>query len=518
VLHADLIATNGNLITLDPEQPRAAAMAIRDGRIVAVGNDDVIRSLASPGTQRIDLAGRTVTPGFCDSHVHLYWYGMQLLREADLVGSTSVDDVLARLSELVSRTDGWIRGHGFDQDKLAERRFPTRAELDRVSLKRPIVVSRICGHAVVVNTAALALVTDAERAAGDAETGLYTEGDANAFYRHIPPMDETQAEEAVLAACRVALRTGITSVQTLLDTPDQMAAYARLRRKGKLPMRVCGMPPYGAAGALHAHGVNSTYGDEWLRFGAAKLFSDGSLGARTAWLREPYADDPSTRGIRIYDPGDLKAKALDAQSKGFQLAIHAIGDEALRETLDAIEYALDHDPQGRDNTYHRHRVEHASLTPPDCLERMAGRKIVATLQPQFVTSDTWTGQRVGPVRTPWAYPFKSLMRAGVSVTLSSDCPVERLDAFAAISSAVGRHEWCGTSESVAAEEAIRAYCLGSAYAGHAEHFSGSLQVGKVADFVILSDDPAKLDAAGIARLSAQQVFVGGKPVLEESIR
>jgi predicted amidohydrolase YtcJ len=143
------------------------------------------------------------------------------------------------------------------------------------------------------------------------------------------------------------------------------------------------------------------------------------------------------------------------------------------------------------------------------MERMARRKIVVTLQPQFVTSDTWTGRRVGPARTPWAYPFKSLMNAGIPVTLSSDCPVERLDAFAAISSAMSRHEWCGTSESLTAEEAIRAYCLGSAYAGHAEHFSGSLEPGKVADFVVLSDDPTKPDASGVARLSARHVFVGG---------
>jgi predicted amidohydrolase YtcJ len=518
VLHSDLIVTDGNLITLDSEQPRASAMAVRGGRIVAVGNDDAIHALASAGTQRIDLAGRTVTPGFCDSHIHLYWYGMQLLREADLIGSKRIDDVLGRLTQFASHTEGWIRGHGFDQDKLAERRFPTRAELDRVSRTRPIIISRVCGHAVVVNSGALALVTDGERAAGDAETGLYTEGDANAFYRRIPPLDESESEEAVLAACGVALRTGITSVQTLLDTPDQMAAYARLRRKGTLPIRVTGMPPYAAVAALHTHGVNSTFGDEWVRFGAAKLFSDGSLGARTAWLREPYTDDPSTRGIRIYEPEDLKARALDAQSKGFQLAVHAIGDEALRETIDAIEYALDHDPERRDNTFHRHRVEHASLTPPDCLERMARRKIVATLQPQFVTSDTWTGQRVGTARAPWAYPFKSMLCAGVPVTLSSDCPVERLDAFAAVAGAVGRHEWCGTGESLTAEEAIRAYCLGSAYAGHAEQHSGSLQPGKVADFVVLSDDPTTLDAAGIARLSAQQVFIGGKLVREGSIR
>ena len=514
MLHADLVVTNGNLITLDPARSRATAMAVRGGRIALVGDDPAATRLAGPQTQRVDLGSRTVTPGFCDSHVHLLWYGQQLLRQADLVGCASIDEVSARLSELAGRSEGWIQGHGFDHDKLRERRFPTRAELDRVSRDRPIVVSRVCGHAAVVNSAALALVTPSQRAAGDEQAGLYTEGDITPFYARIPPMTEAEMDESVLAAARVALRTGITSVQTMLDTPDQMAAYARLRRRGKLPIRVSGMPPYACAAALHAHGVNSTFGDEWLRFGAVKLFSDGSLGAQTALLAEPYADQPATRGIRIYEPGDLKAKAADAQAKGFQVAIHAIGDQAMRETLDAIEFALSQ--SDRDNTFHRHRIEHASLTPPDCLERMAKAKVVATLQPQFVTSDTWTGERVGPSRVPWAYAFKSLMRAGVPVSIGSDCPVERLDAFAAIASAVGRHAWCGTSESLSAEEAIRAYCLGSAYAGHAEHYSGSLEPGKVADFVVLSGDPTTLNAAGIAALRAERVFVGGTEWRDEN--
>jgi predicted amidohydrolase YtcJ len=509
MLAADLIVTNGNLITLDATRPRATAMAVRDARIAAVGDDAEIARLAGPETRRIDLAGKTVTPGFIDSHLHLFWYGRQLLREADLVGSTSIDDVLGRLSAIARNSrDGWIQGHGFDQDKLAERRFPTRAELDKVSGTRPIIVSRICGHAVVVNSAAVALVDDHERRAGDAESGLYTEGDAGAFYRRIPQLDEAEMEEAVLAACRVALRTGITSVQTLLDSPDQMIAYARLRRKGRLPLRVTGMPRYASVAQLHAHGIGSTFGDEWLSVGAAKLFSDGSLGAHTAWLAEPYADKPETRGIRIYDPEGLTRKAADAQAKGFQLAIHAIGDQAVRETIDAIEHAL----AGESNELHRHRIEHASVTPPDCRERMARLKIVATLQPQFVTSDTWTAQRLGPRRTPWAYPFRSMLDAGVPVTLSSDCPVERLDAFAAIVSAVRRHAWSAPGEELTAEQAIGAYCLGSAYAGHAEHRVGSLAAGKLADFVVLSGDPTALPAAEIAKLKAERVFVGGAEV------
>ena len=505
MLDADLIVTNGNLITLDDRKPRARAMAVRDGRIVAVGEDVEIAKLAGPDTQRIDLVGKTVTPGFCDSHIHLLWYGIQLLTQADLVGSNGIDEICSRLSDLASRRTGWLQGHGFDQDKLRERRFPTREELDRVSRDRPIIISRICGHAVVVNSAALALISEKERRAGNEQTGLYTEGDASAFYRVIPTLNEDELEQAALAACAIATKTGITSVHTLLDTPDQMTAWSRLHQKGKLPLRVVGIPPYDAIEQLHRHGIRSGFGDDTLRFGACKFFSDGSLGAQTAWLSSCYADNPNTRGIRIYDPEDLKRKCADAQAKGWQLAIHAIGDQALRETLDAIEFALD----GADNRQHRHRVEHASMCPPDCLERMAGKKIVATLQPQFVTSDTWTPNRVGKERVSWCYPFKSMLRAGVPITLSSDCPVEKLDAFDTIAAAVGRHEW-SPDETLTLEEAIRTYCLGSAYAAHMEDRTGSLEAGKLADFVVLSDDPTKLNAKEIRAMRAEHVFVNGR--------
>ncbi len=359
----------------------------------------------------------------------------------------------------------------------------------------------------MVNSAALALVTDAERAAGDPEMGLYTEGDAAPFLRRIPKLTEAEQEEAALLGCRVALRTGITSVHTLLDTSDQMGAYARLRRKGKLPLRVTGMPPYSSVAALCDHGVNTTFGDDWLRFGAAKLFSDGSMGAQTALLAAPYADKPDTCGIRIYDPADLKACAADAQTKGFQLAIHAIGDQALRETLDAVEGALG---EGN-NAVHRHRIEHASLLPPDLLRRMADRQIVAVVQPQFVPSDAWTPDRVGPQRAMWAYPFRSMLRAGIPLALSSDCPVERLDGFACLAAAMGRAPW-SPEETLTPEEALRAYCLGGAYAAHAEDRVGSLETGKLADFVVLSDDLTRLDANGIGQLRAERVFVGGEEV------
>lgn len=511
MLHPDAILHNGDLLTLNDRHPHATALAIEGDRIAFVGDEQATLALAATKTKVVNLHGRTVVPGFCDSHLHLVWYGMNLIAQADLVGAKSVDEVLARLADMADRTGGWIRGHGFDQSKLAGQRFPTREELDRVSADRPVIISRVCGHAGVANSAAVALLSDTQRAAGDADTGLYTEQAFWAFYSYIPTPAEEELERAILAAGQVLLRTGITSVQTMLDTPGQMSGLSRLHRAGRLPVRVVAMPPYSAVEQLYAHGVRTGLGDSWLKFGAAKLFSDGSLGAQTALLSEPYADKPGTVGLRIYEPEDLKFRVLDAQEKGFQVAIHAIGDQAVRESLDAIEHALDRDPLKRGNGYHRHRIEHASLCPPDCVQRMASRKVVATFQPQFVTSDTWTGQRVGARRLPWAYPFESLRAAGVPITLSSDAPVEVPNAFEALASAVGRHAW-SPDETMSPVDAIRAYCLGSAFAGHNEHQLGSLEPGKLADMVVLSGNPRNMPPAALRTLKAEQVWLAGRPI------
>ena len=502
----DLILANARLLTQDDARPVASAAVVRGGRFAYVGDEAGAVASASPGARRVDLGGRTAVPGFCDAHLHLVWFGMTLLRQVDLVGSGSVGEVVERLRALPAGETGWVQGHGFDQDKLAERRMPTRADLDAAFPQTPVVISRVCGHAAVVNSAALARVSDEARAAGDAENGLYTEGDVGPFFRAVPTPGEGEYERAVLAACDVALRAGVTSVHTLLESADQMGAFQRLHRRGELPIRVTAIPPWSAVDALHAHGVGTGFGDERLRFGPCKLFSDGSFGARTAWVEQPYADDPATRGLRIYDPDDLRAKCVHAAERGWSLAIHAIGDAALRETLDGLDAALD--ATGGDNGFWRHRVEHASLCPPDQLKRLADRGIVVTLQPQFVTSDTWTGGRLGPARSRWAYPFRDLLDAGVPVALSSDCPVERLDSAACLSSAVGRAAW-SPEGGLTAGEAVRVYTLGGAHAAGCETWAGSIAPGKVADLAVLSADPTGLDAAGLASLRAERVFVEG---------
>lgn len=505
----DLLLRNARIYTLNRAQPWANTLTVHHGRISFVGSEHDLPPMWRHSPQTIDAGGKTMVPGFIDSHLHLLWYGTQLYQQVDLVGVESIDQLLERLSAKAAMTIGWIQGHGFEQDRLRENRFPTREDLDRVSRDRPVFISRICGHATVANSAALALLDRDELAAGDADKGIFTEGASQAFYRRIPKLTDTELDQAALLACDVALRAGITSCQTMLDTPDQMSTWSRLAAENELPLRIVGHPPFDASATLHAHGLRTAFGNERVRFGAAKIFSDGSLGARTALLSQPYADDASTRGIRIHDPQKLKQMCRDGQARGFQIAIHAIGDQAVRETIDALEFAL----AGEPNTF-RHRIEHVSVCPPDCLERMAKLGLIAAVQPQFIKSDTWTATRLGPQRARWAYPFASLARAGVTLALGSDCPVEKLNPFATIAAATQR-EGINAEESLTIEQALEAYCLGSAFAGHTESFVGSLEVGKCADFVIVSDDFIN-DPSRLSRCKIQATFVAGAPVFRDA--
>ena len=494
---------NARVHTMTSALARGEAFVVAEGKFVFVGSNQEV-ALFAPDAPVVDLRGKTVVPGFCDAHLHLFMYGAGLLRTADLVGAASLDVLFSRLADHAAHDQGsFLLARGFDQSKLAEGRFPTRTELDTIAPKRPLLVTRICGHAMVVNSAALALLTPEQRAAGDEDAGLYTETAMSPFYQLIPPLTEGEEEQAVQRAAAVALQSGITSVGTLLDTAEQLGAYARLRRKGHLPLRVTAMPPQSAIDTLSAHGVNTTFGDEWLKFGGAKFFSDGSLGAWTALMAEPY-EGTQTRGVRLYEPTDLQQRCAQVQAKGFQIVIHAIGDQAIRESLDAIEFAL----AGQDNTFHRHRIEHVSILPPDLLERMARSQILAVVQPQFVTSDTWTGERVGEARAKGAYPFEAMRAAGIVLALSSDCPVERLDAFACLDAAVNRHPW-SPQGGLSIDDALYAYTVGSHYALHQETQLGRIAPGYRADFVVLSSSPT---ASNVRELRAEEVFLAGNSV------
>lgn len=501
---ADRIFTNCRAYTLDAKSTVADAVAVGEGRIIGVGD---VEGLTGPNTERIDLGGRTAVPGLIDSHAHLIDYGLAVTRSADLSGSTSIAEVLRRLRDFRSTNldRPWLLGHRFDQELFDEGRWITRADLDQVSSAIPILISRVCLHAVVANSAALRAI-EAKLSAEQLETGVLTEGAAGLIWEQVPSPSTQEREQAALWAFRDARRVGLAGVHCILDSEEDLQAVRFLHDRGELPIRLRVQCPPGLVTQLVAGGLRTGSGDDMLRVGSIKLFMDGSMGAHTAALRKPFADDPGNCGSLFMNEKDLAATLIDLQRQGFQAAIHAIGDLAVECTLKGIEAAA---PHGNEGNRLRHRIEHASQMSPELISEMARLNVPAAVQPQFIITDFWTHERVGPERYRWCYPFKTMLEAGITLAMGSDCPVERLDPFELIHRAVNR-EQRSLRERLSVEETLRTYTLGSAYAGREESEKGSLEVGKLADFTVLSEDPFRADPSGLGRIRAEFVVIGGE--------
>ncbi|MBI3909559.1 MAG: amidohydrolase [Armatimonadetes bacterium] len=500
-----------------PVPARADAIIVRDGRIIALGD---ARGLArrAPDAERIDLRTRTLLPGLVDSHCHLVSYGLAWLAEADLAGARSLAEVQARLRAHATATgirpgDGrWLLGRGFDQDAFAERRWPTRADLDAVSTEIPIRITRICGHALVVNTPALnAAVPDASLSrVGEGTSGpdslirgIFTENAMAPVCRAIPPPTDEIYLQAARHATRAAAAAGFTGVHCLVASEQESRALQRLAEAGDLPVRVRLQLASDMLPALRSLGLATGFGDDRLRIGAIKLFADGSLGARTAALHEPYADDPGNRGTLHFTQEELDARVQAVADAGCQVAVHAIGDRALDAVLTAFERCRGLPP--------RPRVEHASFCPPPLLERMARLNVVAAVQPQFVASDWWTPERLGPQRARWVYPFRTMLQQGIPLAGGTDCPVERLNALQALGRAVHRDGRL-SEERLTLDEAVAIFTEGAAYAAGEEAEAGRLAPGCRADFVVLEADPRAVPAAEIERIPVAMTVVGGEIV------
>jgi predicted amidohydrolase YtcJ len=487
----------GDIRTQEYVGAQAGAMVIQDDQIVFVGTPDAALTVINDSPYTVqDYGNNVVLPGFIDSHIHFLAYGMGRLRQANLMGCSNFDELLERLRTQANKSaSGWIEGRGFDQQAYVNNEWPTRELLDVVSTTRPVIITRVCGHAVVANSAALALLTPAELAEGNTQTGLFTEVAIRHLRRHIPKPTHSDQEAAVLEAADVALSQGITAVGTLLDTADQFGAYLRLEQGNRLPIRMTGMPPYASIEYLKGFAIQTGFGSDRVKIGGAKLFSDGSLGARTALMADDYSDAAGVLGERIYSPAHLNEMCMDAAQHGFQLVIHAIGDQANRESLAAIIGSMGDD---RSNPL-RHRVEHISVLDSNLVEQIVEWNIICAIQPQFVTSDTWTIDRIGVERSKWAYAFRTLWDRGVRLALGSDCPVEVLSSAKVLSAAIHRSPW-SPNETLTLDEALYGYTLNSAYSIFRDDIIGSLEKGKLADFIVYDCDFEHLGnrlAAGI---------------------
>jgi len=525
----DLAIVNARVFTVDRAHPWAEAVAVCGERIAAVGTSEQVRRHVTDRTRVVDAHGRLVVPGFNDAHVHLIGGAKDLL-SVNLRDATSAAEMQARVRTFAARVPQgrWLLGGYWDHESWPDHALPTRALVDAAAPDHPVFLQRLDGHMAVVNSRALALagitrdtaVPEGGAILKDASgepTGILKDNAMELVSRVIPApsFDETVAAARVALAHAASL--GVTSIQDLTTSADELRAYQALRAAGELPVRIYSvqerpLPTFAGMGA------QTGFGDDWLRIGGVKLFADGSMGSGTAAFFEPYADDPTTRGLLLQSPEELRRLVFDADAAGFQVEVHAIGDRANAVVLDIFERLVaERGPRDR-----RPRIEHAQVVRDADKARFARLGVVASIQPSHCTDDMrWAERRIGPDRCAIAYDFKSFVDAGVHVAFGTDWYVEPLDPMIGLHAAVTRQFADGTppggwhpEERLTMAQAVEFYTLGSAYAQFADSRKGSIEPGKLADLVMLSRDIFAVPPSEILGTRPILTIVGGRIVYE----
>jgi len=513
----DLILYNGWIYPEPESRRRFEAMAVRNGMVANLGSNHEILKLKSKTTRIVDLRGRTVLPGFSDSHIHLLNYGM-LLRTLNLSRSRSIEEIKRRVANWSSTRsrDAWVLGRGWDDEKLREHRYPTKDDLD-LATSNPVFLKRICGHLAVANSAALSvagidnLSTNPSggqivRDPQGTPNGVLKETAIELVEKVVPEsMDETK--KALVYASRKLARLGLASLHCIISSLAELNSLRELKQEQKIPQSIYAIIPAKLVDSLAPLELSSEKNEDSFHVGGVKLYLDGSLGARTAALNEPYYDDPTSSGMLVMSQEELAEIASKAKKSGFQLCIHAIGDIAVDLAVRILGDTFG--PKGCRQL--RHRIEHASIVSEASMKEMRRLGIIASVQPRFVYSDQWANDRLGHERLPELYPFASMSRAGIMLTAGSDCPVEDPNPFEGIWSAVAR-PGLDKKERLTVGEALVAYTKNSAYASFSENFRGTLGAGNIADMVVLDRDPYESSLESLRETRVVRTIIGGKVV------
>ena len=533
---ADLIFVNGDIYT-QAQPARAQALAVRDGRIVAVGSNDEVRKLKGAPTKVVDLGGHFVMPGFNDAHVHLASGGFEKMN-VNLVGSQSLLEMQHRIGLKVNKAaEGqWVVGRGWDHTLWAGQTLPTRQDIDLMTNGHPAIFVRVDGHIAIANTAALqaAGITGKTQSpqggkfdldARGEPTGILRESAQQLVFAKVPPPTQAQRREAAELALANAARWGITSAQDNSSWNDFLV-YEDLERDGKLTLRISEWLNFAdPVNELVEHRAHHAADGPMLHTSMLKGFMDGSLGSRTAALLAPYAHEPENSGLPQYEQAALNKMALERADAGFQMGFHAIGDRAAQMALDAFAaaeaspkaHAPAAAPTPRD---FRYRIEHDQVIAPNQFAQYRKLGVIASVQPSHLLTDmNWAEERIGPERAKTSYPWKQFLDNGVPLAFGTDYPVEPITPFRGIYAAVTRKNEAGTKEyypeqKLTIEQAIAAYTTGSAYAEFAEREKGTLAPGMLADFVVLDRDLTKVPPAEILKTEVLRTVVGGKTVFE----
>jgi predicted amidohydrolase YtcJ len=533
----DIIFYNGTIYTgegLEQDKPQVVqAMAIGGGKVLAVGSNEEVRSLAGPSTRMRDLRGTGrdvfVFPGFNDAHLHLGKAGLTKLN-VDLTDVRSLSEMLERVGSHARDTPAgrWLTGGRWDQTLWPDKVLPTRQELDEVTQGHPALLQRVDGHIAIANSAALAaagitgktVVPEGGAIDLDAQgepTGILRETAQDLVTKVIPPRSHEERMRGAELAIADALSHGVTSVQDNSDWEDFLV-YDELEKAGKLNLRITEWLPFKApVDELKKMRSHHDADDPMLHTGMLKGFMDGSLGSRTAALKAPYSDDPGNTGLPQFTQPELNALALERSKAGFQLGFHAIGDKAAEMALDA--FAQPGISKGA-----RNRIEHAQVVDKADVARFAELGVIASMQPCHLLTDmNWAESRLGPKRAAFSYAWKAFLDAGVPMAFGTDYPVEPITPFRGLYAAVTRMNEAGTKtyfpeQKITRGQALFAYTQGSAYAEFAEKQLGELEPGYDADFVLVDRDLYAVAAPDLLKTKVLETYVAGQQVFAAGIR
>jgi hypothetical protein len=528
---ATLIITNGAIYTVDKQHPRADAVAVIGDRIVAVGSRAEIDLWRGPETRVIDAGRKLVLPGFNDAHAHFIQGGAQL-DQVQLTDAASPQEFAKRIAAQAKKTPKgeWILGGRWDETKWPKQELPTKELVDGVTGATPIFVERYDGHEALANSAAMKVagvdVKTADvpggvivRDAGGNPTGIFKDAAQELIYKVVPPMTQQQRVRVARRALEHAASLGVTSVQHMNPEFADVAAYSELAENGELTTRIYAVPMETDWRDQAKVGIRHAWGSSYLRLGAVKGYADGSLGSRTAYMFEPFTDDPANRGLlseEMHPPSAMRDRLMGADAAGLQIRVHAIGDRAISTMLDIFADIE------KEHGYHDQRfaIEHAQHMAQKDFERFAKLHVIASMQPYHAIDDgRWAEKRLGHDRARYSYAWRSFLDHGVTLAFGTDWPVAPFDPMLGLYAAVTRATLDGKNpdgwipeEKITLPEAIEAYTMGAAFAEFQEREKGSITPGKLADMVILSDNIFDLKPEAIRNVKVQTTIVGGKVV------
>ncbi len=525
---ADLkILYNARIYTLDAADPMASVLIVDRGEVLASGGDELLEQY--PRAEKEDLGGRVVLPGLTDAHLHLHNYALSL-QKIDCETAT-VEDCLQRVAERArtAKAGDWILGHGWNQNAWGA--WPRAADLDRIVPDHPVYLTAKSLHAAWANSAALKLagISDGtpdpkdgviQRDERGEPTGILLESAVALVADLIPVPDVAALADAMERAQAVLWKMGITGVHDF-DRRESFMALQKLRKEQRLKLRVTKSIPVDLLDHAVELGLGTGFGDDWLRIGSVKVFMDGALGPRTAAMFQPYDGEPDNRGILNLDGEQLFDTACRAAEVGLGMTVHAIGDRANHEVLNAYEQLRGYET-GKGLPHLRHRIEHVQVLHPDDVPRLHQLDVIASMQPIHATSDMLMADKYWGERTRYAYALKTQLDLGAHVAFGSDAPVESPNPFWGIHAAVTRQRADGSpgpdgwhpEQRLSVRQAIEGFTTGAAYAAYAEKRQGLLAPGSLADLIVLEKDPFSCNPSELKDMQSSATMVGGEWVFK----